>query len=126
MKIRVADIVCDASELLESSRAAVLTRSVDPGTQLQFRVNGPDAYVILFMGDRPGKEGPRATENKSLYLEWSRTDIGGEQKEPRPLNNISEKSKSVWKEAVLLCVDVVSLRRGGALLERRILYPALF
>ncbi|XP_040070657.2 uncharacterized protein LOC8043048 isoform X1 [Ixodes scapularis] len=98
----------DASELLESSRAAVLTRSVDPGTQLQFRVNGPDAYVILFMGDRPGKEGPRATEDKSLYLEWSRTDIGGEQKEPRPLNNISEKSKSLWKEAVLLCVDVHS------------------
>lgn len=92
------------SQPLRGSPAAVLTSSVAPRTHLKFDVNGSDAYVVLFMGDRQGEKQDSAGI-KSLYMEWSRTDTG---QKKQSLEHQAEKSKSVWKEALLVCVDVHS------------------
>ncbi|CAN7940352.1 unnamed protein product, partial [Ixodes hexagonus] len=100
----------DALQPLEGSPAAVLTSSVAPGTHLNFQVNGSDAYVVLFMGDRrdrQDKEDPVTPASRSLYMEWSRTGIRAE-KSPGPSKDEAEKSELLWREALLLCVDVDS------------------
>ncbi|XP_064455691.1 uncharacterized protein LOC135366753 [Ornithodoros turicata] len=88
------------SQVLRGSPAMLISNSILPPRSLSFQVTGPNAYVMLYIGDRPGHVEP---STNVVYLEWEQKALATSgSSTPRTPFQLT----SVWQEAMLICADV--------------------